>query len=1091
MHWSKRWNARLTAVALVATMLAAEIAPAAWSQTQMGAVKGTVQDESGRPLTGLGVFIQNKAAGTEYAKNSGPQGQFEFRDVSPGNYVFEISPAGPLVRSPLSIQVQPGATLNVQLVVAQAGTSTPSAQGTGATREAPAVSQSSVGGQISESQLAGLPLNGRSYNQLATLQGSMVDPLGGNAQRGGGSGSLTVSGGRSSSNTFLMDGTNIMDTGNQVPRSAGGVQLGSDTVLQVQADGVQYSAEYGRGSGGVLNSLTRSGGEEFHANLFEFFRNSKMDARNFFDRKDQPDDPRIPPFKRNQFGFTATGPIVPKNTFFMAGMEVMRDRLTVTDTSNVIDPAHVTDVVANPDPRVLAVLKYYVPVNAGYVRDGIGRVSARIFLPTNEMFFTGRVDHRITDRDSLFVRYNFDDATSHGVQDVSYFRTRSESRQQYLTVVGSHIFSPRAITSFRLGYTRPVSHQQTVSNLEIPRNLFFVPTAPQFGVLQVAGASAFGPNSSLPQGDVMNSFQFSGDMILQRGPHNLKLGAEAHRYRWDGFTSANLAGIWGFSSLESFLTLERDLPATATGATSLTVALPGSDTAKAYRQTLLGFYAQDEYRVRPTLQLSLGLRYEFATLIHDRLGRTAFLPDPLHDTELQVGPLLKSNPSLRNFSPRVGLSWAPTGRASTNVSAGLGIYYDEILEYVVDSRGLSQPFYKSVFIPNLRAYDYFPNAVAAVAAQPGSPKQALIMDYNNMSTPMVLRFNASLRQQLPAGTRLTVAYVGARGNHLYRAYELNQIPQPITRPDGSTFFPDNCNDPDPNYKPTAWCQPGAGPLNPNFGSINVLASDAQSFYHSLQLSVNKPFARGNTLTVNYTLSKSVDDASSFATVNQGIQYGPLRTVDRALSDFDIRNRLTASFFYGLPFGSQGVLWKSGALGRMFGGWRIGGILSARSGTPISLRINVRDEHFLFAARRPNLKPGHDSNTIHGVTEGCEGVTAGIPIGTPDLWYDPCAFTVPEAGTLGNNGRNTMHGMGSFTLDANFQRDFLLDSKRRLQFRAEVFNVANKANFRPFSGGSTIVYQGSPTRPRVNPTAGRVVSTSTTARQIQFALRLSF
>ena len=185
-------------------------------------------------------------------------------------------------------------------------------------------SASSPAEQISEIQLSGLPLNGRSYNQLATLQAGVSDPSGGSASRGGGSGSLTVVGGRSTSNNFLLDGTNIMDAQNQVPRSAAGVQLGSDAVLEVQVL-TSFGPEHGRGSGGVLDSITRSGTAQFHGTLFEYFRNSKLDARNFFDPGPEPT-----PFKRNQFGATVTGPVWKDQTFFMASFEALRDRLTET-----------------------------------------------------------------------------------------------------------------------------------------------------------------------------------------------------------------------------------------------------------------------------------------------------------------------------------------------------------------------------------------------------------------------------------------------------------------------------------------------------------------------------------------------------------------------------------------------------------------------------------------------------------------------------------------------------------------------------------------------------------------------------------------
>ena len=1138
-YWSLKNMPSLTTIGsklvcrfLVLAMLGGGFAGrASAQQAKLGTVRGVVQTNQGRPVGGFWLMIDNPDLGMNYRKDVNPIGRFTFTDVYPGTYIFKISPNVYTVVSPSQIQVKGGEVLDVKVIVAAAPRSTgpfrslarprswpqvrpqvramlpgvqfitvaqggqapaseasprrgpggTSGQGGASARESDAAApvSSNTGARIIESQLVGLPLNGRSYSQLATLQSGVTDPLGGSTTRGGGSGSLTVSGGRSSSNSFSMDGTNIMDTGNQVPRSAAGVQLGTDSVLEVQVYGVQFPAEYGRGSGGVLNSITRSGTDELHVSLFEFLRNSHMDARNFFDRKLYPTDPRLPPFKRNQFGFVLTGPIRPKRTYWTAAMEVMRDRQSSTDTSNVLDSSDTADVQV--DSRVVSYLALYPVVNGEKRGVGFGVHSEAIFIPTNETFFTGRVDHRISDRDSVFVHYSFDDAESYAIQNVAFFRTKSESRQQLLTLVGSHLFSSRTILAGRAGYTRPVSQRSTVGSFEIPRELNFVPGVAPFGVIQIPGSSAFGPNASLPDADKMNSFQFAGDLILQRGTHNMKMGGDVQRYRWDVFQSLNQGAVWSFTSRVNFLTLERDKQGSP-GTTTLSVALPGSDASKAYRQTLTGLYFQDDYRVRTNLQLSLGARYEFATLIHDREGRTAHLADPLHDTKMEAGPLLDHNPSLRNLSPRVGITWAPTGRSSTVLNAGFGIYYDHILEYVVDSRGLSPPFYNTASIVNLNPFNYFPYALEAAAAQSGNKIQALILDYSHMSTPMVLRFNLSLRQQLAGEWRVQANYVGARGNHLYRAYEINQLSVPVGRGDGSLFFP-----------------PGNVGINPAFASINLLASDAQSFYHALQLSANKSFGRSTTVNTSYTYSKSIDDTSNFNTNNESIQYGLDRTLDRAISDFDIRNRVTTSFFYTLPFGPQGTLGKSKPVAAVLGGWRLGGILSLRNGTPINLRINVRNSGTLFAANRPNLRPGRSGSANLGVTTACSSnlppppdrLKPGLPVGGPDRYYDPCAFDVPPEGTLGNNGRNTLKGPGLFTLDISLQREFLLDSKRRLQFRAESFNVTNRVNFRPFAAGSTIVFTGSAANPSFNGTAGTIVSTSTNARQIQLALRLSF
>jgi hypothetical protein len=418
---------------------------------------------------------------------------------------------------------------------------------------------------IPESLLTGLPLNGRSYTQLVTLDAGVSDSASASSSRGVGGGNLTFYGGRSSSNNVLLDGTTIMDSSNGTPRSAAGVQLGSDSVLQVQIFSANYGAEYGRSNGGILNSISRSGSDEFHGTFFEYFRNSKLDAPNYFDRdRLRPgfrSDP--PPFKRNQFGFTLTGPIRKDKTYFMGSFEGLRDRLNETKIDTFVDAEArqgiITDASGRPvrtvlvNPRVKPYLDLMPVPNSTRLGSGFAQNSSPQFLPTNENFFTIRLDHQISDRDSLFGRYTFDDATGDRSRDTYVFGSRLQSRQQYLTLVESHVFSPSLLSSSRFGFTRPWQLNDGTSTIEVPRSLYFVPDAPHFGQIAIPGAPSFGPVSFVPTLNGTNSFQFSGDVLAQREGHGLKFGVEVHRYRWEIFSNSQRGGSWSFNSLESFL----------------------------------------------------------------------------------------------------------------------------------------------------------------------------------------------------------------------------------------------------------------------------------------------------------------------------------------------------------------------------------------------------------------------------------------------------------------------------------------------------------------------------------------------------------
>ena len=431
---------------------------------------------------------------------------------------------------------------------------------------------------------------------------------------------------------------------------------------------------------------------------------------------------------------------------------------------------------------------------------------------------------------------------------------------------------------------------------------------------------------------------------------------------------------------------------------------------------------------------------------------------------MEYGDFFENNRSLLNFAPRLGLTWTPWEDRETVVRSGVGIYYDPVLGYVASSRRSSAPYYRMAVHPNLDTSAFFPNALEA----PEVPFLVQVMDHQAMDSAMVFRYHLTLQQPLPGGWNLQASYVGSRGNNLLRRFEANQFPVPVVQSDGSQLFPKD-----------------AGPVNPTFGSITIINTDAQSFYNALQVSANKALGGGVSLQASYSFSKSVDDSSVGQQTNTG-QYGLNRTLDRALSDFDIRHRLVFSYFYNSPFGS-GQRWQnSGFLSTLFGGWRLGGIVNFRKGTPFSAESRARAEGYLFAANRPNLAAGASNNPVEGTSAGCGRVREGLKLGTPEMYFDPCAFSAPPSGTLGATGRNTLIAPSVFNMDISLQREFFLDSKRRLQFRADLFNLPNHSNF---SSPSAVVFSGR-SGGRTS-TAGRISKTATTSRQIQFALRFSF
>lgn len=947
---------------------------------------------------------------------------------------------------------------------------------------------------IREDQLVGLPLNGRSYSTLATLQTGVSDSGAASASRGVGGGNLSVAGGRNTANIYLNDGTNVQNAGNQAPRSAAGVQLGSDSIFQVQVYGTTYSAEYGRGTGGVLHSITRSGADPFHGTLFEFWRNSKLDARNFFDERGKP------PFKRNQFGGLFSGPLRKGKTYFMGSFEAMRDRLTDTDISfTVTNEARAEGILRDCDfrgqekrvdihPSMTPYLALYTAHNGADRGCGVGETIGNSFQPVDEDFYVVRLDHQISQRDSGFLRYSFDDADSTSRGALFAFENLTRSRQQYLTLVASHIFSPRTVSSFRAGYTRPTSTTRDNSEVQIPPELNFVPNALQFGIIHVDGLTDFGPSDGLPQAIKMNTFQYAADVVLRRGPHSFKLGAQAHRYRWDDFTNQSKWAIWGFNSVESLL------QAGPEATTNFIVALPGAESSTAFRQTLAGFYVQDALRVSSRLDLDLGLRYEITSNVHERDGKSAALLDIVRDSRPVTGSLLSGNPSLKNFSPRIGLTWAPWAQRDTLVSAGFGVFHDQILYYLIDAVKNTTPYYQVAVVSNVRVQGIFPDALAA-ARQGTFRLSTKTLDYDNIKLPSVLRYHFTLQQPFAGGWTMRAGYVGTRGNHLMRGYEANNFPAPIRLPDGSLCFPPDesqvrARDINPLCAPVSPSR--AGPINPAFNSIELYSTDAQSFYNSLQVSVNKVPARGMSMQFSYTWSKSVDDASNMSPIE--LQFGFDRKLDRGLSNGDQRHRIAVNYFLTTPRAAGSPL-----LSRLLGRWRLGGIVGWRNGSPFSARLSVRRPGYLYSAARSSLNPGFSNNPTSGMSAGCRDTpdNSGAPrrdlpareVGDARYYFDPCAFSLPSPGTVGNAGRNTIITPNVFTMDVSLQRDFVLGGEKRLQFRAEMFNVPNHPSLGGPPNGSQFIFTGS--NGNSNSRIGAITRTATTSRQLQFALRFSF
>jgi len=1017
------------------------------SQTVGASLRGTVTDSTGAALPNATVTIVNTGTGASRDLQTDAAGRYTAPLLLPGDYDVHVSVTGfqPYERRGLRLAVGQDAALDVKL---ELGTVSEQVTVAGS---APTIDLTSgaVSGLVTDRQIRDLPLNGRSFQQLALLQVGVTAALAaGNDVVGGRTPKISINGARPEQNNFLLDGTDINNVYNKTPGSVAGVLLGVDAVLEFQVLTNAYSAEFGRSAGGVINAVTRSGTNAVHGSLFEFHRNSALDAKNYFDPHDKP----IPDFKRHQFGSTVGGPLLRDRTFYFGAYEGLIERLGITGVTNVPDENARRGIL--PGGRVVtlhpAVPRYietfFPPPNGRDLGGGIAEYLYTLTQPTDEHFLQGRVDHRIGPDDQLFVRYTISDGRvdRQAANKPPVAFTQESSRNQYLTAEHQHVFSPTMLNTVRFGINRSVSLADNVRTIDIPPDMSWVPGEPM-GYFTISGVvtEALG-DFRLPRNDRLSNFQWGDTLFLTRGGHSIRAGGQVQYLRFDQDTVSQRGGVLNFSNLESFLVGQ---------AFSADVALPGLvDPIRNYRQWLFGFFVQDDIRVNNRVSLNAGLRYEFVTVPTEANGKISNLRHVM-DPELTVGDPWHKNPSLKNIAPRIGVAWDPRGDARTAVRAGVGIFHDEILpKYYFFSGSLNPPFTTRTSLAN----PPFPNIVANF--DPNAPVRAQLQTVEyDLQTPYMLQFNINVQRALAGNWDVMIGYVGSRGHNLLRIGDANLAPETIV--DGEKVY-----------------QPQLGRRNPNFTGIWQRITDAESFYDALQLSVVKRYSNNVRAQVSYTWSKSIDDSSGINSQDFGnvVQYGMDwydRTRDRGLSAFHAAHNLTINATWDMPFGRS----LTGVAGALLAGWQVNNVTTLMSGHPFTVRNGFNRSGNLNTTSfslhdRPNLKPG------------CDPILGG-----PDRYWDISCFELQAPNTRGNAGRNILIGPGLVSIDLALVKSFAMGADRSIQVRAEIFNVPNRANFSVPSGQLAFTNAAG----AVAANWGRITSTTTTSRQIQLGLKYVF
>ncbi len=1023
---------------------------AACAQVGGNRLSGKVLSSTNTSIPNVSLTLKNTSNGHIQVLTVAEDGSFTIHNLSSGTYEIIASAAG-FAQAKIVVTIRPGAN-QVANIVMQPETTATADKGQGGT--------SGLSGTVSSKNVSDLPLNGRSASDLATLEPGVASARTqqtGQAQRGFGN-QMTISGGRPRQNDARLDGISVNDYVNGPPGSALGVNLGSDAVEQFSVLTSNYPAQYGRSSGGIIGASTRSGTGNFHGDAFEYIRNSALDARNFFDTTK-------PPFRRNQFGGSAGGPIWRDRTFIFGDYEGLRQSQGVTQVTTVPSAAARTGNLSTgqitPDPSVLRFVNAFYPLPNGALL-GAGDTGIFTFAGqqvTPENYFTVRVDHKISATDAVSGTYMFDGGSVRQPDEFNNKRTGYDSRRQVFTLHETHTFSPQLVNSLHFGINRVV----TTTGLTFPSGNSQV-AAPSFATVPglnaaaviVPGVTFFSGGLGTPSNFRFHwtSIQASEDVSLTKGVHSVKFGMNVERVRDNILAISSPGGEFAFSLLSDFL---------ANRPFSLSAAIPGTISERGLRQTIVGTYIQDDWRWRSNLTINLGLRYEMATVPTEVQGKLTVLRH-LTDTQPHLGDRLFSNPTLRNFEPRVGFSWDPFRDGKTFLSAGFGMFDVLPLPYLVQfNETFSAPFFKLGNATSLPAGSFPTDAFTIVDSSSNGFRQGYFDP--NPRRNYVMQWNLTLARDLARDISLRVGYVGSRGVHqLFRVEDADIVLPSLTS------------------QGYLWPSPvGSGTrLNVNAGLVNAGLWQGNSFYDALQVKVKAKVGSGAEIEGSYTWGKTIDTSSGSLvgdeysnSIASPLWFNP--KINRGLADFNVAHNLEVNYTWeiGAP------KWAHGATGWVLNGWEIGGVFEASTGVPFTPGFG--GDALGVKSTDPNIDV---PNLISG--PGCGSL---INPGNPTHYIKTQCFAVPNPITLrGNLGRNTIIGPGLVNLDFSlFKNNHIkkISDTFNVQFRTELFNILNHTNFAPPLDNRNIFDSaGSPIG-----NAGLITSTQTPSRQIQFALKL--
>jgi len=1129
---------------------------AAHAQVAGATLSGTVTDASGSPVANATVSIKNTDTGIVREITTDSAGLYSAPNLPPAVYDVTATSTGfsTMVQTGITLTVGAQQTLNISLKVGQI------TENVTVSGEAPQVelTSSAISGEVNETTVRELPLNGRDWSSLSVLEPGVIgirtqQTTTGTVNRGnrGFGNQLSVSGHRPTENNYRVNGITVNDYSNGSPGSVQGSQLGVDAIQEFSVLTANYTAEYGRTSGGVINAITKAGTNSFHGDAYWFLRDEGLDARNAFD----PAGPNVgtPPFHRNQFGGSAGGPIQKGKTFIFGDFEAIRQVKDLSGNSTVPSASARGNPDANGNPTTVAVvggvplpaagpgaaldpdpishislavepyLKLFPLPNNGLNAGGdTGQFLAGIPITFSEDYATARVDHHFSDKDDIDAVWFFDRGPQFAPDVLLLSTTQTFSERIMGGIEETHTFGPSLVNTARVGYNRtvgfvgkpgtalnPLAANTSLSDGFLPGHPAPIITGTGLATMQ----GTLGDQTA--NNHYANSYQFYDDAFYTHGNHAIKFGFSVERIQYNELSVQRPNGTFTFQgSLDSLLI---NAPSSFQQGDSAIGKELGT------RTTFFAGYIQDNWKYKPNLTLNIGLRYEIATLPTDSNGPFAVVPSPnISAPPINVVHPWQTNPTRKDFEPRIGFAWDPFKDGKTSVRASFGIF--DILPgpWVTNiQESGSYPFALTPAVGNLAQGD-FPNVPGLNPATAIPTAQAYAPDQNPRRN-YAMNWNLTVQRQITSTLTATLGFVGSHTLH-----------SPFTTDTSNSVGPANLGFPGtggvvttplgllwpcgPDGKGDA-CAVGflpsgtqAAPMpslqfNSNVGQLRPTFWDDAASYSAMEAQLSKRFSHGLQGEASFTWSKCIDHGSSgdigdayqnsYSSeifFNPGSRNGPC--------DFNVGKNFVGNLIWDIPVPKSDT-W---VVSHLANGWELGGILTASTGTPFTLSmggdpIDIKNgDSATYPNRLPNCNPINSDwrTTLQYVNLSCFAAPFAPTsfVGCATNSYPGAAAAQLPAGMqycqnlFGNNGRNSLVGPGLANLDFMvFKNNYIrrISEAFNVQFRAEIFNILNHPNYLPPIDNETI-FSGSGAL--ASGTPGKLDSTGGfESRQIQLSLKV--